>query len=430
MGPSIGDDVAARTGPPATPSTNPVDGIKVAYLVNQYPAVSHSFIRREIVALEAQGFVVKRFSIRPPPADLVDPADVAERAKTREILRAGPISLLVALLATAIGSPSTWWRALRTALRMGALSDRGRLRHVAYLAEACLLLRWLRAAGGVRHLHAHFGTNPAAVAMLVRLLGGPTYSFTVHGPEEFDHPRELSIAEKIEHAAAVIAVSDFGRSQLYRWIPYAQWPKVHVVRCGVDAAFLAAGPQPIADNRRMVCIGRLTEQKGQLLILEALAALAAEGVSLEVVLAGDGDMRGVIERRIAELGLGKAVRITGWVSNATVRSELLAARALLLPSFAEGLPVALMEALALGRPAITTFIAGIPELVEDGVNGWLIPAGSVAAMVRAIKRALEASAAELTRMGQAGATAVAARHDASREAARLGDLFRQAPEWR
>jgi colanic acid/amylovoran biosynthesis glycosyltransferase len=329
------------------------------------------------------------------------------------------------LLLTALTAPLAWWSALRAAWRLGGRSERGRLRHVIYLAEACLLLRWLRAAGEVRHLHAHFGTNPAAVAMLTRLLGGPPYSFTVHGPDEFDHPVQLSLAEKIAGASAVIAVSEFGKSQLYRWIPYTEWPKVQVVRCGVDAAFLAGGPQPVVDNRRLVCIGRLAEQKGQLLILEALALLAARRVTFEVVLAGDGPMRSVVEQRIRELGLVGSVRITGWVSNEAIRSELLGARVLLLPSFAEGLPVALMEALALGRPAITTYIAGIPELVQDKVNGWLIPAGDVSRLASAIEAALDAPLAELSRMGRAGAEAVAKNHDATREAGRLLEVFRR-----
>jgi glycosyltransferase involved in cell wall biosynthesis len=403
----------------------------VAYLVNQYPHVSHSFIRREIAALEKQGIVVLRFSVRRAPAGLVDPADLSERERTRVLLAAGPLALAGATAASALSAPGRWWQALRAAIRLGRRSDRGVLRHLAYLAEACLLVRWLRAAGEagnphVRHLHAHFGTNSTAVAMLARLLGGPPYSFTVHGPEEFDHPVELSLPEKIRHAAAVVAVSSFGRSQLFRWIPYTDWPKVQVMRCGVDAAFLAAGPHPVVDNRRLVCVGRLCEQKGQLLILEALGALADQGIACELVLAGDGPMRAALEGRIQALGLERAVRITGWISNETVRAEILGARVFLLPSFAEGLPVALMEALALGRPAISTSVAGIPELLEDGRNGWLIPAGSVEALVGAIRQALAAPLELLGDFGRHGAAAVASRHDAEREAGRLAQLFRSA----
>jgi glycosyltransferase involved in cell wall biosynthesis len=399
-------------------------GTRVAYLVNQYPAVSHSFIRREIAALEAQGVSVARFSVR-RPGTLVDPADLAEAEKTRALLGAGPIALAAAWVFTAFAAPKAWLTVLGAAIRLGRRSDRGILRHVAYMAEACLLVRWLRAGENVTHLHAHFGTNSATVAMFSRTLGGPTYSFTVHGPEEFDHPIELSLPEKIARASAVVAVSDFGRSQLYRWIPHTEWPKVHVVHCGVDGAFLASGPQPVNDNRRFVCVGRLCEQKGQLLILDAAAALAREGVAIEVVLAGDGPMRTEVDRRIRELGLEGSVRVTGWVSGDVVRQELLGARALLLPSFAEGLPVVLMEAFALGRPAITTFVAGIPELCENRVSGWLIPAGSVDAMTRAIKEALATPATELERMGRTAAAAAAARHDAHREAGRLAAIFRQ-----
>jgi colanic acid/amylovoran biosynthesis glycosyltransferase len=399
--------------------------LRVAYLVNQYPAVSHSFIRREIAALEASGIEVERFSIRPPPAELVDPGDQAEQRRTRVLLAGGMGRVVVALALTALARPGALWQTLRAGIRLGRRSERGVLRHFVYVAEACLLARWIRGSGGVSHLHAHFGTNSAAVALFTRLLGGPPYSFTVHGPEEFDHPEELSLAEKVDHAAAVVAVSSFGRSQLSRWVPPEQWSKIHVVHCGVDGEFLANGPQPAADNRRLVCVGRLAPQKGQLLILEALARLRADGVEVEVVLAGDGPLRAPIEQRLRELELTAAVRITGWISNEQVRAELVGARALLLPSFAEGLPVVLMEALALGRPAITTFVAGIPELVENGVNGWLVPAGSTDDLVRAIKAALSTSPLELERMGRAGAAAVAARHDASREAARLAELFQR-----
>ena len=401
--------------------------LKVAYLVNQYPAVSHSFIRREVVALEAQGIEVERFSLRPPPTELVDPADRAERDRTHVLLGQGALGLLAAVVALAMAAPVTWMAMLRAALRMGRRSERGMLRHLAYAAEACLLVRWIRRVGDISHLHAHFGTKSAAVAMLARMLGGPPYSFTVHGPEEFDHPVELSLPEKAERASAVIAVSSFGRSQLWRWVDPEQWSKVHVVHCGVDQDFLAAGPQPIADNKRLVCVGRLAPQKGQLLALEALALLRAEGVEVQLVLAGDGPMRPLVEERIRTLDLGGSVRITGWISNEDVRRELLEARALLLPSFAEGLPVVLMEALALGRPAISTFVAGIPELLEPGVSGWLIPPGSVTAVAEAVKALLATPPSELARMGRAGAKAVAARHDAAHEAALLADLFRHEP---
>ncbi len=396
--------------------------MKVAYLVNQYPHVSHSFIRREIRALEEQGVEVERFSIRSSGAELVDPADQEEARRTHVLLSAGIFGLLAALLGTALSRPLRWHEAAHMTIRLGRRSERGILRHFAYLAEACILRRRLQAVGA-RHLHAHFGTNTATVALLTRLLGGPPYSFTVHGPEEFDHPEELSLGTKIAHAAFVVAISSFGRSQLYRWCAYEHWPRIQVVRCGVDAAFLSGGPQPIPETPCLVCVGRLAEQKGQLLLLEAFGRLAAEGLPGELVLAGDGPMRAVIEKRIDHLGLGTRVRITGWLSNDAVRREIVAARGFVLPSFAEGLPVVLMEALALGRPVVTTYVAGIPELVQDGVNGWLIPAGSVEALADALRRLLQTPTPELAKMGAAGAKSVAILHDATREAARLAGHF-------
>ena len=178
-------------------ANGPVGRLKVAYLVNQYPAVSHSFIRREIAALEARGVEVVRFSIRRPPGNLVDPADTAEARVTRVLLGAGPVALLGAWLAAFAAAPRRWLGALWAALKAGRRSDRGVGRHLVYMAEACLLLRWMRQQSPeVGHLHAHFGTNPAAVAMLARLLGGPPYSFTVHGPDEFNQPRELSLRDR------------------------------------------------------------------------------------------------------------------------------------------------------------------------------------------------------------------------------------------
>ena len=394
----------------------------IAYLVNQYPHTSHSFIRREIAAVEGCGVEVRRYCIRPHGAKLVDPADHAEVQRTRSVLASGKGKLLRATLGKMIRSPLRFWRALRTTVRLGRRSDRGLLRHLAYLAEACVLERWL-AEEGATHLHAHFGTNSAAVAMLVRVLGGPPYSFTVHGPEEFDRPELLSLPAKIAAAKFVVAISEFGRSQLYRWTEHARWPDVHVVRCGVDQMFLDAQPTPVSEAPRLVCVGRLCEQKGQLLLVEAVAQLAGEGVNLELVLVGDGPMRPDIEKLIERFNLHKVVRILGWCGGAEVRREVQAARALVLPSFAEGLPVVIMEALGLGRPVISTYVAGIPELVQPGRSGWLVPASSIDGLKHAIREVLTASPQQLTEMGRAGASAVAELHDIRKEAPKLVKLF-------
>ena len=401
--------------------------LRVAYLINQYPKVSHSFIRREILALERQGVTVLRFAARGWGDDVPDPVDRVERERTRYLLQQGFGPALIATARLAPKVPGRFLAALRLALSMSRRSDRSLFHHLAYFAEACLLVGWL-AEQEVSHLHAHFGTNPAEVAMLARALGGPPYSFTVHGPEEFDQPAALGLGEKGRRAAFVVAISSFGRSQLYRWLPQAHWPKVQVVHCGLEPAFHECAPAGGAVAcagalQRLVCVGRLCEQKGQLLLIEALHRVVGCNVAVELVLAGDGEMRGEIEALVERLGLGTRVRITGWIGSAQVREELLAARALVLPSFAEGLPVVIMEAMALRRPVITTFVAGIPELVVDGKTGWLVPAGDVDRLAQAIEACLAARPDELARMGEAGHRRVLARHDVDREAAKLAALF-------
>jgi glycosyltransferase involved in cell wall biosynthesis len=278
---------------------------------------------------------------------------------------------------------------------------------------------------GALWLHAHFGTNSAEIAMFARRLGGPPFSFTVHGPEEFESP--MGLAEKVAEAAFVAAISSYGRSQLYLRCKPADWPKVQVVRCGIEPDFHRAAALEATSSQRLVCVGRLCEAKGQLLLVEAAARLRAKGIPLELVLAGDGPIRADIEAAIARHRLGDTVRITGWISSDRVRDELLAARALVLPSFAEGLPVVIMEAMALRRPVLSTYVAGIPELLRAGENGWLFPAGSLDELVSAMEDCLSRSVEEIQRMGEAGYRRVIECHSIDVEAAKLAKLFRASP---
>jgi glycosyltransferase involved in cell wall biosynthesis len=394
----------------------------IAYLINQYPQTSQAAIRREIRALEACGVTVARYTLRAVDGRLADEADEAERRRTRVVLGVGAIGLLRALLATLIARPSAFLRAARLALKVGWRSERGPLIHLIYLAEACVLRHWLDDSGA-SHLHAHFATNSTAVAMLCRVLGGPPYSFTMHGPEEFDSPRALSLSDKIHHAAFVVAISEFTRSQLFRWAAYPDWPKICVVHCGVDELFLGSGPTPVPDVPRFVNVGRLAEQKGQMVLIEAVARLGERGIACEVVIVGDGPLRAEAEYLIDRFGLRAQVRITGYLSNCDVLREIRDSRALVLPSFAEGLPGVFFEAFALGRPVIGTYVAGTPELVEPGACGWLVPAGSVEDLAEAMREALATPIADLERMGREGARRVAERHNALTEAGKLSALF-------
>ena len=400
--------------------------MKVGYLVNQYPKVSHTFIRREIFALERQGLQVSRFALRGWDAEVKGDEDISERQRTRHLLRGGVMPLLGQALLQCLRTPSRSWRALRCALNMSRRAERAWPYHLMYFLEACLLVKWMTEEG-VEHLHAHFGTNSAEVAQLSHLLGGPRFSFTVHGPEEFDKPKFLHLADKIHHAAFVVAISSYGRSQLWRWLPADEWSKVAVVHCALERQFFVGeGDVSPSSAPRVINIGRLCAQKGQLLLVEAAARLAAEGVRFELVLVGDGEMREPIEEAIKAHQLEAVVRITGWIDSMAVRRELLASRALVLPSFAEGLPVVVMEAMAVGRPVVATRIAGIPELVRDGVDGWLVPPGSIEDLVDAMRSCLQASSTQLMSMGVAARDRVRERHDADTEAAKLRHLFMQA----
>jgi len=400
--------------------------MKVGYLVNQYPKVSHTFIRREIMALERQGVSVARFALRGWDAEVKGDEDLAERGRTRHILRDGVVRLLGRALPVILAHPLRAWRALRAALAMSRQAERSWPYHLIYFIEACTLVTWLREEQ-VEHLHAHFGTNSTEVAQLAHLLGGPSYSFTVHGPEEFDKPKFLHLARKIHDAAFVVAISSYGRSQLWRWLPAGEWAKVAVVHCALEKGFFEAPETLTASSSRLLLnVGRLCAQKGQLLLVEAAALLARDGVDFQLVFAGDGEMRAPIEEAVRRHGLGDRVRILGWVDSGTVRTQLLASRALVLPSFAEGLPVVVMEAMAVGRPVVTTRIAGIPELVRDGVDGWLVPPGDVDQLKDAMKACLAADEADLRTMGRAANARVRSRHDADDEAAKLKRLFEGA----
>lgn len=400
-------------------------GPKVAYLINQYPGISHTFIRREILALEAAGVAVSRFAMRGWADKMADPADELERNRTRYVLQGGVGAVLIACFLLLLTRPGAWLGALADAFRLSRGGDRPLPYYAIYFGEATLLSRWIQSAG-VQHLHAHFGTNSAAVAMLASRITGIGFSFTVHGPEEFDKPAAISLTEKVDAARFVVAISSYGRSQIFRWIDRLQWPKIKVVHCGLDEAFHAqlAAPQAEATPQAdFVCVGRLCEQKGQLLLVEALARLSQRGKRCSLVLAGDGPMRGVVEARARELGVQDQIRITGWIGGGQVRAELLGARVMVLPSFAEGLPVVIMEAMALRRPVVSTFVAGIPELVLPGQTGWLVPAGDVEALADALDSSMKLPEAQWREMGSAARHRVLERHSIDTEAGKLRQHF-------
>ncbi len=398
--------------------------MKIAYVLNTYPQPSHSFIRRELHALERQGLRVLRLPMRPSDAPLVDPGDQAEAAKCVYVLHRGKGTLIRALLGE-LRQPKRLVDALCLAVRLGRRADTGVLRHLIYLVEAAYVKQRC-AADGVQHMHAHFGTNATAVALLAHALGGPTYSFTTHGPEEFDAPVALSLGEKANRAAFAVAISSFGRSQLARWAEFGAWERLKVVHCGIEPAKFDA-PAPLPDgDLRLAAIGRFVEQKGQMVLVQALADLVKTHPRVRLSLIGDGEMRADLEAAISANGLQDHVTLTGWLAEAEVRAELARAQALVMPSFAEGLPMVVMEAMAAARPVVATYVAGTPELVLAGETGWLVPAGDPVLLAEALREVAETPHADLVQMGQLARARVLQRHDCDVEAAKLATLFRDA----
>lgn len=420
----------SASGSPAAGGTFPAPRtLRLAYLTNQYPAASHTFIRRELREVERLGNVIVRLSIRKADNPPIDQEDLDELGKTTVCLAQSPLRLATAAAATLLRHPRAFARAVALMLRMWRQSDRGIIVHTAYLVEACFLLGVLRREN-VEHVHVHFGTNAATVMRLVRRLGGPTYSLMIHGAVEWDEPRQLGITGKIADALFVTAISHYTTGHVRRWANRSDWPKVHVVRCTIGDEYAQAHAPPIDPaNRTLTCVGRLSSEKGQVLLVEAFAeAIRAGGPAIDgarLVLVGDGDMRGLVEERARTLGVADRLEITGWVPEVQVKRRLIDSRAFVLTSFIEGLPVVVMEAMALARPVLTTFIGAIPELVVSGESGWLVPAGDTAAIARAIREVLAAPADRLNAMGHAGRQAVLQRHNTRVEGATLDALFRR-----
>lgn len=401
--------------------------MKIAYVLNTYPAPSHSFIRREIRALERRGEVVTRIAMRPFDGELVDQGDREEAELTNYVLARGFLAMLMAVFATGLRKPLGIWRALALTIRTARGSEAGYLKHLIYFLEAAVVAR-LVGENRADRMHAHFGTNSTTVAMLASAMSGVPYSFTVHGPEEFDKPGAISLGLKIERADFTVAISSFGRSQLCRQVDYQHWPSIRVVHCGIEPQhYDTSRPMPTTHPFTMVNVGRFSEQKGQLILIEAMAEVARRGIDVRLVLVGDGELRRPIERVIKREGLGDRVTLTGWLDETGVRAQIESAHALVLPSFAEGLPMVVMEAMVSARPVIATWIAGIPELMQDGKTGWMVPAGDIGRMADAICELAVTNFDTLRRMGSVGRARVLMRHNIDTEAAKLAAHFAQRP---
>ena len=397
--------------------------MNIAYFTNQYARASDTFIRNEVLELRARGHEVRTFSVRRPVEGGVASAEVeSERTSTCYILSVPRLRLAATILATVLRRPGRVAAALALAMRISPDGMRSRLMHVFYLLEAVYLAAALRRAK-TQILHNHIAENSATVAMLASSISGIPFSMTVHGPGIFFHPEAWALREKIARAAFTACISDFCKSQCMLHSSRVDWPRLKVVRCGVGRQFEAVAPTPPTAERRLLFVGRLCDEKGLPLLIEAFARVVAAGRDCHLSIVGDGPLRTDVEAFVRDRRLEASIELLGWRGSEAVVEALRGARALVLPSFAEGLPVVIMEAMALGRPVIATTIAGIPELVRPGENGWLVPAGSVDALAAAIETVLATPPETLRAMGEAGALAVGQRHSIAIEVAKLESLL-------
>ncbi|MGY1636656.1 glycosyltransferase family 4 protein [Geodermatophilus sp. SYSU D00742] len=397
---------------------------RVAYLVSRYPSLSHAFIETEIRALRDLGVEVHPFSVRPStPGDLLSDRAREEAAATTVLLRGSLRTFLRASLALVLRSPGAVPAGLRLAARSGPATPRGRLWQAFYLYEA-VVLWWRMSRTGLRHVHVHFANNGADIARLAVALGaavdGPDggwrWSLSMHGPTEFEDRTTFDLADKVASASAVACISDFCRSQVMRLLPPSEWGKTGIVRMAVDTTRFrplettSARPEDGGDgDLRILTVGRLVPEKGAPVLVEAVARLRAAGIRARLTVVGAGPLAAQLAEQVRADGLTDAVDLVGPVGQQHLPDLYRAADVFCLPSFAEGLPVVLMEAMASGRPVVTTAIAGIPELVVHGRTGLVVPPGRADLIAEALAE-LAADPALRRRLGEAGRAAVLEAH--------------------
>lgn len=374
----------------------------IAYLVSEYPAPSHTFVRREVSALRAHGLSIRTYSIQRGSHADGDTLGAAALAETFAVQSTSVVAVAGANLAALVRSPVRFARTLALALRHRVPGARALLWSLFHFAEAILLARHL-AGDGISHLHNHFANSGATVGMLTANFLGIPWSLSLHGISEFDYPAGNLLPEKLARAQFAACVSRFGMAQAMRVTGPDLWPKLTIVRCAIDPSILPTGVERRADGQfRLIAVGRLSPEKGQSGLLDAVASMIQGGSNVRLTMVGDGPEEQRLKAKAVALGIADRVHFTGRLDEAGALAAIAAADALVLTSFMEGLPVVLMEALALNVPVVASRVAGVPELVEDGVTGLLITPADWPGFAAALSR-LEAEPglrAKLAREGQ------------------------------
>jgi colanic acid/amylovoran biosynthesis glycosyltransferase len=424
--------LAAQNGSRPGPSGS-LEKAHVCYVTSHYPALSHTFVMREILGLRSAGVEVDTVSVhRASEASLLAEADRREAQRTWNIFPLQMGAFAGAHVRALVSHPVAYMRTLGQAVRATPEGIRGPLWQLFYFAEAIVL--WDHAKrSGARHLHAHLANVAADICWWASEFGNYAenakvwrWSFTMHGPTEFFAVDQFNLPRKIAYADLVVCISDFTRSQLMYLSEPEHWQKLEIVHCGADLSRYPLQPPRQGSGFVVLCVARLAAQKGLEVLLSAVKVLADRGVDVQLVLVGEGPMRERLLRRSKRLGITDRVRLEGAVGQDAMARYYARADVFCLPSFAEGVPVVLMEAMASGRPVVATRIAGVPELVEEGVSGYLVAPGNVVELAGALDR-LASSPEKRESMGMAGRQKVVADFDAQRCAAQLAKLFAATP---
>ncbi len=383
--------------PVAEGRSSGVPALKVAYLCAQYPAISHTFVLREVEALRGLGVEIATFSIRRAGSDhLLAHADRVAFESTYAILPPRWRVLLAAHLTLFVRAPAAYLSTLALALRLAPAGLRGRLWQLFYFVEAVVL--WSEChRRDIRHIHVHLTNVATDVALLAAELGSAieprrpwSWSFTIHGPTEFYDVTRFRLAEKLRYARFVVCISDYARSQLMALSRPEVWDRFHVIHVGIPIAQFTRSENGNHRGERptILFIGRQVPEKGQVVLMEAVVLLAERGHRVNITLAGEGQARAELERLAEQLGLAAQVSFPGAVGQEEIRALYEGASIFCLPSFAEGIPGVLMEAMAMRLPVVSTRITGIPELVDDGRTGLLVTPGRSDELADALERLL------------------------------------------
>ena len=398
--------------------------MRIAYLTGEYPRATDTFIQREVMGLREKGVDVQTFSVRRPGDEhLVGPEQKAERDRTFYLLPVHPITLLLAHFSLWLSSPGRYLRALKLTWTTRQDGLKGTLYQFFYFLEAGILAQQIRNQQ-IQHLHNHLADSSCSVAMLASALGGFTYSFTIHGPYIFFEPYRWRLDEKIKRSLFVCCISHFCRSQAMLFAPMDKWDRMYIIHCGVNPDLFNLVPHDFS-NKRLLYVGRLAANKGLPILLQSLATLKSLHPEIILTIVGDGADRVAWEEMAIALGLERQVKFVGYQSQAQVRQHLQQTDVFVLPSFAEGVPVVLMEAMAAGVPVVATQIAGTSELVENGISGYLVPPGDTVSLTKQIEVLLNDSQLR-AKLGASGRLKVENEFNLHKEVDRLYSIMSAA----